>query len=96
MPFGQSHNESISFNITLHVPPMYYNHTLDTHLPIFQQNILSDPRLYINQLRLSGAASPMFLSGVDAGSVDVKTVYARIKADGVRAARKIRLATNAS
>lgn len=75
---------------------MYYNHTLDTHLPIFQQNILSDPRLYINQLRLSGAASPMFLSGVDAGSVDVKTVYARIKADGVRAARKIRLATNAS
>lgn len=96
MPFGQSNNESISFNITLHIPPMMYNHTLDTHLPIFEQNIRSDPRLYINQLRLSGAASPMSLSGVDAGNVDVKTVYARIKADGVRAARKIRLATNAS
>jgi hypothetical protein len=75
---------------------MIYNHTLDTHLPIFEQNINSDPRVYFHQIRLSGAASPMLLRGVDAGSVDVKTVYARIKADGVRAGKKIRLATNAS
>ncbi|KAG9081093.1 hypothetical protein FRC06_005829 [Ceratobasidium sp. 370] len=96
MPFGQSHNESISFNIALHVPPMVYNHTIDTHLPIFEQNINLDPRVYLNRIRLSGAASPVLLRGVDAGTVDVKTVYARIKADGVRAGKKLRLATNAS
>ncbi|KAG8728993.1 hypothetical protein FRC12_021332, partial [Ceratobasidium sp. 428] len=96
MPFGQAQNESISFNINLHVPPMVYNHTVDTHLPIFEQNINLDPRVYLNRIRLSGAASPMLLRGVDAGTVDVKTVYARIKADGVRAGKKLRLATNAS
>ncbi|KAG8722023.1 hypothetical protein FRC08_007792 [Ceratobasidium sp. 394] len=96
MPFGQAHNESISFNIALHVPPMVYNHTIDTHLPIFEQNINLDPRVYLNRIRLSGAASPMLLRGVDAGTVDAKTVYARIKADGVRAGKKLRLATNAS
>ncbi|QRV79590.1 hypothetical protein RhiJN_07605 [Ceratobasidium sp. AG-Ba] len=96
MPREQSPNESISFKISLHVPPMIYNHTLDTHLDVFEQHIKSDPRLYFNRLRLSGAASPMFLSGVDAGTVDVKTTYARIKADGVRAGKRIRLATFAS
>jgi hypothetical protein len=75
---------------------MHYNYTLDTHLPVFEQSIHSDPRVYFNQLRLSGTASPMLLQGVDAGTVDAKTVYARVRADGVRAGKKLRLATNAS
>ncbi|ELU42724.1 hypothetical protein AG1IA_03230 [Rhizoctonia solani AG-1 IA] len=86
-------DESISFNITLRVPLMHYNYTIDTHLPIFEQKILSRPGVYFERLRLSGAASPMFLESVDAGTVDAKTVYERIRAIGVRAAKKIRLAT---
>ncbi|KAH7339820.1 hypothetical protein B0J17DRAFT_375833 [Rhizoctonia solani] len=93
MPFGQAPDENISFNITLRVPLMHYNHTLDTHLPIFDQKILSRGGVYFNRIRLSGAASPMLLEGVDAGIVDAKTVYERIRAVGVRAAKKIRLAT---
>lgn len=96
MPFGLAPNENIAFNITLRVPPMHYNNTLDTHLPVFEQNIYSDPRVYFERLMLSGAASPMLLQGVDAGTVNAKTQYARIRADGVRAARKLRLATDAS
>ncbi|QRW21667.1 hypothetical protein RhiXN_06656 [Rhizoctonia solani] len=74
-------------------PLMHYNYTIDTHLPIFEQKILSRPGVYFERLRLSGAASPMFLESVDAGTVDAKTVYERIRAIGVRAAKKIRLAT---
>ncbi|CAE6438819.1 hypothetical protein ACGC1H_006942 [Rhizoctonia solani] len=93
MPFGQAPDENISFNITLRVPFMHYNYTLDTHLPIFDQKVFSRPGVYFNQIRLSGAASPMLLEGVDAGTVDAKTVYERIRAVGVRAGKKIRLAT---
>ncbi|CAE6439123.1 unnamed protein product [Rhizoctonia solani] len=93
MPFGQAPDENISFNITLRVPLMHYNYTLDTHLPIFDQKVFSRAGVYFNRIRLSGAASPMLLEGVDAGIVDAKTVYERIRAIGVRAAKKIRLAT---
>ncbi|CAE7120069.1 unnamed protein product [Rhizoctonia solani] len=93
MPFGQAPDENIAFNITLRVPYMHYNHTLDTHLPVFDQKILSKPGVYFDRIRLSGAASPMLLESVDAGTVDAKTVYERIRAVGVRAAKKIRLAT---
>ncbi|CAE6416275.1 unnamed protein product [Rhizoctonia solani] len=93
MPFGQAPDESISFNITLRVPLVHYNYTIDTHLPIFEQKILSRPGVYFERLRLSGSASPMLLESVDAGTIDAKTVYERIRAVGVRAHKKIRLAT---
>ncbi|CEL60701.1 hypothetical protein RSOLAG1IB_03940 [Rhizoctonia solani AG-1 IB] len=93
MPFGQSPNEKISFNITLRVPLVHYNYTIDTNLPIFQQKILSKQGAYFERLRLSGAASQMILESVDAGTIDAKTVSERIKAVGVRASKKIRLAT---
>ncbi|CCO28965.1 hypothetical protein BN14_02966 [Rhizoctonia solani AG-1 IB] len=93
MPFGQSPNEKISFNITLRVPLVHYNYTIDTNLPIFQQKILSKQGAYFERLRLSGAASQMLLESVDAGTIDAKTVSERIKAVGVRASKKIRLAT---
>ncbi|KAG8761050.1 hypothetical protein FRC11_014418 [Ceratobasidium sp. 423] len=93
MPFGQAPAENISFNITLRVPLMHYNYTLDTHLPIFDQKVFSKPGVYFHQIRLSGSASPMLLEGVDAGTIDAKTVYERIRVVGARASKKIRLAT---